>query len=59
MDEQPCTLPLEYSNTLRYGAHVVDMKFTDDCAQVKMESVRFDLKRVPQMDDPGILYKYY
>ena len=40
MDEQLCTLPLVY-NTLGSGSHVVDMKFTDDCGQVKMESIPF------------------
>ena len=45
-------IPLEYSyDVLGDGPHAIDMKFTDDCAQVKMESIPFYIQSVPQMND--------
>ena len=55
MDEQPCTLPVEYGKRtwtvgvvygqmLPVGPHFLDMKFTDECGQVETERVYFDLE---------------
>ena len=58
MDEHPCTLPLEYSAwtwMLGFGSHFVDMKFTDDCGQVKMERVYYFIE--PPYFNSGIIKK--
>ena len=54
-DEQLCTQPLEYSGwTLGYGSHFVDIEFTDECDQVEIKRVYFDLIE-PRNMYPGIL----
>ena len=61
MYEQPCTLPVEYMGRpaapvygfmLPFGSYFVDMKFTDECGQVEMERVYFDL--MEHRSDSGI-----
>ena len=45
--ERPCTLPLEYTEEmLGSGSHFVDMTFTDECGQVEMERVFFNLEQL-------------